>query len=326
MRKTNFLALLVSVSFIIILCSGCANKVSIVKTDSADSGTAALEGNIRVSGAFALYPMMVKWAEEFSKLHPNVKIDVSAGGAGKGASDALSGLVDIGMISREIAPEEIEKGAYFVPVVKDAVFIGINKENPVAGVLVQTGLKKKDFARIWMNDSELTWGEVAGTDDSTKVNVYTRSDSCGAADTWAKYLGGKQEDLKGIAVYADPGIAEAVKKDANGIGYNNLNYGFDSSTGLPVDGLVIVPIDVDENGTVDPEEDVSTKEKAIKAIYANVYPSPPARNLFLMAKGNFTGVTLEFVKWILNDGQTFVDEVGYIKLTDSELADAKSKV
>ena len=41
-----------------------------------------LKGEIQLSGAFALYPMAVKWAEEFRKIHPKVRIDISAGGAG----------------------------------------------------------------------------------------------------------------------------------------------------------------------------------------------------------------------------------------------------
>lgn len=49
-----------------------------------------LQGEIQLSGAFALYPMAVKWAEEFRKIHPKVRIDISAGGAGKGITDALA--------------------------------------------------------------------------------------------------------------------------------------------------------------------------------------------------------------------------------------------
>jgi len=89
------------------------------------------EGTIRISGAWALYPMMVKWSEEFQKVHPSIRIDVSAGGAGKGVTDALSGMVDLGMVSREIKKEEIEKGAFYIPLVKDAVFPAINEKNPL---------------------------------------------------------------------------------------------------------------------------------------------------------------------------------------------------
>ena len=56
-----------------------------------------LKGTINISGAFALYPITVKWAQEFKKLHPNVVFNISAGGAGKGITDALSGLVELGI-------------------------------------------------------------------------------------------------------------------------------------------------------------------------------------------------------------------------------------
>src|SRR5436190_18165572 len=59
-------------------------------------------GTISISGAFALYPMAVRWAEEYAKIHPEIRIDVSAGGAGKGITDALSKVVDIGLVSREL--------------------------------------------------------------------------------------------------------------------------------------------------------------------------------------------------------------------------------
>ena len=59
-------------------------------------------GQISISGAFALYPMVIRWADEYKKINPGVRFDISAGGAGKGISDALNGMVEIGMVSREI--------------------------------------------------------------------------------------------------------------------------------------------------------------------------------------------------------------------------------
>ncbi len=44
--------------------------------------------------------------------NPGVTFDISAGGAGKGMTDVLSSAVDIGMVSREIRPEEQEQGAF----------------------------------------------------------------------------------------------------------------------------------------------------------------------------------------------------------------------
>jgi len=55
------------------------------------------EETINVSGAFALYPMVVRWSEQYKKEHPEIRFNISAGGAGKGMADALSGTVDLGM-------------------------------------------------------------------------------------------------------------------------------------------------------------------------------------------------------------------------------------
>jgi len=290
----------------------------------SDSGD--LQGTIKVSGAWALYPMMVKWAEEFQKLHPKMRIDVSAGGAGKGMADALARAVDIGMVSREIRPEEIEQGAYFVPVVKDAVFPTVSARNPAWEALAARGVQRQTFVELFIEGKPLTWGEIAGSEATDQVNVYTRSDACGAAETWAKYLGSEQEDLRDIGVYGDPGLAEAVKTDPLGIGYNNLNYAYDMNTGLPVQGLQVVPIDVNENGSVDPEEDLSTKEKALGAVVAGIYPSPPARDLYLVTQTEFVGLTAEFVRWILTDGQQYLAEVGYISLTEEQTDGALEKL
>ena len=287
-----------------------------------------LQGTIRVSGAWALYPMMVRWGEEYRKVHPRVRVDISAGGAGKGVVDALAGLVNVGMVSREITQEEIRQGGFYIPVVKDAVFPMMNDENPVFQKgLAGKGMKKQTFIDLWIRGKDMTWGEFAGIDSKYKVHVYTRSDSCGAAETWAQYLGGKkQEDLQGIGVYGDPGLAEAVRKDPLGIGYNNLNYAYDFRTGLPPKGLRIVPVDLNENGKVDPEEDLKTKDRAVQAIMSGTYPSPPARDLYLLTKDNLKGVTKEFIRWILMDGQKYVEETGYIKLTKTQVNLALKKV
>jgi phosphate transport system substrate-binding protein len=300
------------------------SKPVTVMAASADKKV-SIEGTIRVSGAWALYPMMIKWAEEFKKIYPQVRIDVSAGGAGKGVTDALTGLVDIGMVSRELRSEEVKQKVFFVPVVKDAVFPTINSANPVMKELSQKGLKKKVLQDIWVAGKDMTWGEPTGIANNQKIRVYTRSDSCGAAETWAKYLLAKQEDLKGVAVYGDPGVAEAVRKDKAGIGYNNLNYAYDMKTGQPLAGLQVAPIDVNENGRVDSGEKLRTKKEAIKAVLSGTYPSPPARDLYLVTKDSFKGVSKIFVRWILSDGQKYVEEVGYLKISAKQIKDALGK-
>jgi len=280
------------------------------------SAAPELEGTIRVSGAFALYPMMVKWVEEYQKLHPKVKIEVSAGGAGKGMTDALAGLVDIGMISRDIYPEEITKGAFYVTVTKDAVVAIINADNPVISDILTKGVTRQASYNIFVAGNVTAWGQVVGRPDVTdQIHVYTRSDACGAGDTWAKYLGKKQEDLRGVGVYGDPGVVEAIKKDRLGIVYSNIAYAYDMNTKAQADGISIVPMDTNNNGRIDSDEDFyKSMDQIGQAILSGRYPTPPARVENLVTKGKFTGIVKEFVKWILTDGQKFVQEAGYVPL------------
>ena len=188
------------------------------------------KNSISISGAFALYPMTVRWAQEYNKIHPEVQINISGGGAGKGMTDALSGMVDLGMFSREISDAEKQKNVWWVAVVKDAVVPTISASNPVAMDLLLRGLKKQQFQEIFLLNKATTWGALLNTQNDQKINVYTRSDACGAAETWAKYLGKKQEDMNGIGVNGDPGMADALKNDKLGIGFNNVNYAYDSRT------------------------------------------------------------------------------------------------
>ncbi len=286
-----------------------------------------LQGTITVSGAWALYPLMVRWGEEYQRIHPGVRFDVSAGGAGKGMADALANAVDIGMVSREIYPEEVEKGAFWVSVTKDAVFPTVNQENPVWEDLHQMGATRDTFMGIYITGEITTWGQVVGRPEvEDPIHVFTRSDACGAAATWAQYLGGAQEDLLGIAVYGDPGLLDAVIKDPLGIGFNNLNYAFDMDTGMPVAGAQVMPLDIDGDGQAEPDEVFDTKELAVNAVALGHYPSPPARDLNLVTLGQPSGLVKGFIEWVLTDGQEYVDEAGYIALPEVRLGEELGKL
>jgi phosphate transport system substrate-binding protein len=287
-----------------------------------------LEGRITLSGAFALYPMAVKWAEEFKKLHPKVKIDISAGGAGKGMTDVLNNMVDIGMVSREVYPEEIKKSAFVIAVTKDAVVPVISASNPALNEILQKGLKKTSGENLWITGKYRTWAQAFGVKGNTPVHVYTRSDACGAAEVWAKFYGKKQEDLLGSGVFGDPGLALAVKKDPIGIGFNNIGYAYDSKTKKQVTGIRVLPIDLNGNGKVDPEENFyNSMDEIIAAIASGKYPSPPARDLYFVTKGKpVKPVVAEFLRWVLTDGQKFVHEGGYITLSNDKLKSELDKL
>jgi phosphate transport system substrate-binding protein len=281
-----------------------------------------LSGQISISGAFALYPMVVRWADEYRKINPGVRFDISAGGAGKGISDALNGMVEIGMVSREIYPEEIKKGAYPIAVTKDAVVAVVSESNPSLNEILTKGLKKDAGNNIWITGRYTTWSQGFDARSKSPIHIYTRSDACGAAEMWAKFFGKKQEDLLGVGVFGDPGLAQAVKKDPLGIGYNNIGYAYDAVTRKQIKGLRVVPLDLNNNGKIESDENFyESMNDLIAAIASGKYPSPPARELYFVIKGSPKNnkVLTGFIRWVLTDGQKFVNEAGYISLPKDKI-------
>lgn len=296
------------------LFCGCGRK------PAAKAGD--LQGNIAVSGAFALYPLMLRWADAFSQQHPGVTIDVSAGGSGKGVTDVLAGQVDLGMVSRDLKAPERQHGAVAVAVARDAVVPIINIHHPFYRQLLQRGLSQKTASDIWVSGRVKNWGQVAGTSNQMPINVYTRSDACGAAETFAAWLKSHQEDLLGTGVYGDPGIVRQVGNDPYGVGMCNISYAFDDQTGRPNEGIALFPIDANGDGRINEEEQFyASKQMLIKAIQDGRYPCPPARQLYVVSKGKPQDVIVKaFLRFILEEGQQYNVPAGFIPVNEKNKA------
>src|SRR4051794_19670285 len=233
--------------FALLLLISCGQSNSAAENNRESSGNNSKTGvSISFSGAFALYPLAQKWAEAYNKTHPDVRFDIQAGGAGKGLTDALTGAVDVGMFSREITDAEKSKGVWYIALCKDAVIPTINPSNPYINTIREHGITKDQFKAIFVDQNVKTWDDLLNikSGQGAKIDVFTRSDASGAADSWAAFFGKKQENLKGLGMNGDPGVSDAVKRDKNGIGYNNTLFLYDIKTGKPIPGIEAVPIDV----------------------------------------------------------------------------------
>ncbi len=313
---------IVSALWMSTFCISCNNNNDNVEKEGVSTVS------LSFSGAFALYPLAQQWAEEYNKTHPEIRFEIQAGGAGKGLTDCLSSAVDVGMFSRELKEEEKSKGVWFIALCKDAVIPTMNANNPLVGEIKQRGIKKAEFKGIF-TDSIHKWSELGfASNKQDKINVYTRADAAGAADAWASFFGKKQDDLKGIGVNADPGVADAVRKDKNGIGYNNTLFVFDPSTGKKLSGIEVVPIDVNGDGKLDASEDFyKDLPTFLQAVNDGRYPSPPARNLYFLTNGKTNKKELlDFFNWVLTDGQKMVASAGYVQLPQSVINEQLQKL
>ena len=233
------------------------------------------------------------------------------------------------MVSREINPQELKKGAYPIAVAKDAVVPTVSTLNPDVNAILSRGMTRDYAYNIFITGHLRTWNRAFGVSGPQKdLHVYTRSDACGAGEVWAKYFVKKQEDLLGVGVFGDPGIATAVQRDPLGIGYNNIAYAYDIKTKKPNPGIKVIPLDLNNNKKIDPEENFyGNLDDLLAEIASGKYPSPPARDLYLVTKGKpINPITVAFIKWILTNGQRYIDESGYVKLSDIKIKGELQKV
>ena len=302
---------------IMLLLSSCGQRKS---TSPGDKIT------ISLSGAFALYPISVKWGEAYTKLHPNIKFNVNAGGAGKGMADVLGGLVDIGNLSRDLQPAESSQGAHAIPVAIDAVVPTINAENPYLNEILKKGLTKAQFKALFVDAKIKSWHDLEPKGPNQSIHVYTRSDAAGAAETFAAFCGAKQDDLSGSGVFGDPGLLQAVARDKDGVGFNNISFAYDTKTKRTQPGIRIIPIDWNGNNKIDQDESYyGTLDSLIGAIESGQYKRPPARLLyFVVREGHAKPEVLAFIKWVLTDGQQLLPEAGYVKLSNKDIQTAIS--
>src|SRR5204862_1731440 len=97
-----------------------------------------------------------RWAEEYMKKNPSVKIQVTGGGSGTGIAALQNGTTDFADSSRPIKPDEkvvVESGkkkVVEIPVALDALSVVVNKSNPVKTLsLEEVGKVYSGYINNW---------------------------------------------------------------------------------------------------------------------------------------------------------------------------------
>jgi phosphate transport system substrate-binding protein len=87
---------------------------------------------IRSGGSTTVLPVVSKAAARYNAIHPGVQVTVSGGGSGVGIQGVGSGLLDIGLASREVTPQEHkkfhERGLQVHVIGRDAVACVVSSE------------------------------------------------------------------------------------------------------------------------------------------------------------------------------------------------------
>jgi phosphate transport system substrate-binding protein len=201
-------------------------------------------GTLTYSGTRLTYPLVEGWIKEFNKKYPKITISVLPE---KGTTSA-----DLKVLAYTLAESEIKADEEYIVASNYAQLPISNSSNPALKEWSKTGLKESDLKHLYFKTDSTT-----SSNSHNKVTIYNRGRAVCAAKSFASHYGTSFSQSNGIGVNGDDRtLIEATKKDPNGITYNNLGFIYDLSTRKVIDGITVIPIDINENGKLDPEEDI----------------------------------------------------------------------
>lgn len=244
--------------------------------------------DLTVTGSTTIQPVMSLFQEEFEK-YASVTMNVTGGGSGAGATAAINGTADIGMLSRDLKSSEISSGLVSHVIAMDGVVIIVSSN---VGV---TDLTLEQLEQIY--DGEITnWEDVGGID--LTIAVIAREEGSGTRDcfdTAMKTVDSSFEMKDDVATYnSTGGVTSAVNSTPGSIGYVNLNAAENLSSNTRA---------ISVNGVT------ASSDTVIDGSYKI------SRNLILATKGEATGMTAFFLNWVLSEeGQQIVEDAGFVRI------------
>jgi phosphate transport system substrate-binding protein len=197
-----------------------------------------------LTGSSTVAPLMSEIGKQFEASHPGVRVDVQSGGSSRGVADARRDLADIGMVSRDLKPEEQDLVA--VTIARDGIGVIVHRDNPVQS------LSDDQIVAIYTGKIQ-NWNEVGGNDST--ITVVNKAEGRSTLELFLHHFELDNRDIHAHVVIGDneQGV-KTVAGNANAIGYVSIGTAeYDAAAGvpirlLPLDGIEASIANV-QNGT-----------------------------------------------------------------------------
>lgn len=191
--------------------AGCGNSGDKPEANSSEPVT------ISISGSTSVGPLMEKVAEKYEGANSNVSIEINQVGSSAGIKDAINGVSEIGMSSRELKAEE-ESQVKSNVIAYDGIAIITNKNNQIKNITL-------DQIKGIYTGQITNWNQIDGGKDAPIV-VVSREEGSGTRDAFQEIVGYKSEELKADAMISNGngGVKETVASNENAVGFVSFEY------------------------------------------------------------------------------------------------------
>lgn len=314
----NILVVTVLVMSLVLATAACGNQSSGQGGTTQTASTAEekkFSGEIKVDGSSTVFPITEAVAEEFNKLHPDVKVPVGVAGTGGGMKKFAAGEIEIADASRPIKDSEKEEaaknGIEFVEfmVAYDGISVVVNKDNTWLDSITVAELKK-----IWQKDSTVkNWNEVNPAWPAEPIKLYGPGTDSGTFEFFTEKINGvaKESRTDYTPSEDDNVLVQGVAGDKNAMGYFGYAYYEENK-----DTLKVLKIDAGK-GPLEPSI-ASIKDLSYQPLSRPLY-------IYVNKKALEQDYVKAFVEFYLTNAPTLVAEADYVPLNDysGELAKLK---
>lgn len=168
---------------------------------------------LTLTGSSTVAPLATELAHAFEAQHPEVRIDVQAGGSSRGLADARQGLNDAGMVSRALTAAELEELRSHT-IARDGIALVVHADNPVEEL-------DRGEIRSLYTGGVTSWSAVGGPD--APVTVVNKAAGRATLEVFLEEM-----ELKASAVEADVIVGhneqaiKTVARNPNALGYVSI--------------------------------------------------------------------------------------------------------
>jgi phosphate transport system substrate-binding protein len=266
-----------------------------------------VEHTISISGTQFTYPLVERWIAEYSKVNPDLRLKLVS-------DPENNSKTDLKIIAHTPEKEELANNKVVVNVGRYAILPIINENNQSFSKEIKKGIKQEGLKSIFIKDD----GNLNTDEGNTKIppyTVYTKTPQSSAARVISAYLGYPADDLKGIYVSGDDiYLIRSLLEDSTGVSYNNLGLIYDLQKRVPITGIKILPVDLNNNGKLDKEEQIyDNLDQLITYVEGSNLSSIPGDHLNFITDDNQTNPDItNFLNWVKVSGQQFNHQYGFL--------------
>lgn len=316
-KTVVFLAIILVLALALVGCSKPADEPNNEEPkQEAKKEEAKLSGEIKIDGSSTVFPITEAMAEEFTKLHPDVRIPVGISGTGGGFKKFVVKETAISDASRPIKDKEAaaakENGVEYIEltVAYDGLSVLVNPANTWVDSLTVDELKK-----IWGPESTVkTWKDVRPEWPAEEIKLYAPGTDSGTFDYFTEEINGKSGAIRQDFTPSedDNVLVQGIAGDKNALGFFGFAYYIENK-----DKLKAVKIDSGQ-GPVGP---------SFETIADGSY-TPLSRPIFIYVnKAELKRPEVkEFVKFYMENAKELVPQVGYVALSDDKYAENLKKI